>query len=48
MGSGNNSRRPSSAGSLRSGREEKVDVQKRASSAGRFVSRLFILRLKIL
>ena len=37
MGSGNNSRRPSSAGSLGSGREKKVDVQKRVSSAGKFV-----------
>lgn len=34
-GSGKSSRRPSSAGSLQSGREEKMSVQRRASSAGK-------------
>ena len=34
-GSEQSSRRPSSAGSLRSGREEKVDVQRRVWSAGK-------------
>lgn len=37
-GSGKSSRRPSGAGSLRSGREEKVDVQRRASSAGTVIN----------
>ena len=46
--SGNNLRRPSSAGSLQSDREERTNVQRRVSSAGRFVSPLFVLRQQIL
>ena len=37
-GSEKSSRRPSSAGSLRSGRQERMDVQRRASSAGTVIN----------